>query len=101
MGIGDVTPKVHQEMAAALEWWLDEIARIQDGARFLSPPGGKVTRQPSAARSDGDHQKGRPAWPMLILRTPKGWTGPKIVDGEQSECTLHTDLCPDTDSNTH
>src|SRR3989441_1048523 len=55
---GDDPAKVHQQMAAALDWALDEIARIQDGARFLSPPGGKVTRQPSAARPDGDHQKG-------------------------------------------
>src|SRR5438128_4928742 len=98
---GDDPPKVHQEMAAALEWSLDEIARIQDGARFLSPPGGKVTRQPSAARSDGDHQKGRPAWPMLILRTPKGWTGPKIVDGEQIEGTFRAHQVPVTDFASH
>src|SRR2546430_129473 len=61
---GDDPSKVHQEMAAALDWALDEIARIHREAR-------------------SNHHARRPAWPMLILRTPKGWTGPKTVDGEQ------------------
>src|SRR5256885_295016 len=79
---GDDAPKVHQEMAAALEWSLDEIARIQDASR-------------------SDHQKGRPAWPMLILRTPKGRTGPKIVDGEQTEGTFRAHQVPVTDFASH
>src|SRR5438477_889463 len=59
---GDDPSKVQQEMADALAWALDEIARIQQSAR-------------------SDPKQGRPAWPMLVLRTPKRWTGPKIVDG--------------------
>src|SRR5438045_8304036 len=48
---GDDPPKVHQQMAAALDWALDEIARIQENART-------------------GHESGRPTWPMIILRTP-------------------------------
>ncbi len=78
---GDDPPGVHQQMAAALDWALDEIARIQELAR-------------SRARSDGDHQAPRPAWPMIVLRTPKGWTGPKTVDGKQVEGTWRAHQVP-------
>ena len=78
---GDDPARVHQQMAAALDWALDEIARIQELAR-------------SRARSDGDHQAPRPAWPMIVLRTPKGWTGPKTVDGTQVEGTWRAHQVP-------
>ncbi len=57
---------MHQQMAAALDQMLDEIRRIQ-----------------RAAREQGVTE--RPRWPMLVLRTPKGWTGPKEVDGRKVE----------------
>ena len=57
---------MHQRMAAVLDEMLDEIAAIQ--------------RQ---ARQNGNVE--RPRWPMLILKTPKGWTGPKVVDGLPNE----------------
>ena len=57
---------MHQLMAGTL----DAIAR--DLHRIKSHPGRNGT-------------KGRPAWPMIILRTPKGWTGPKEVDGKRTE----------------
>jgi xylulose-5-phosphate/fructose-6-phosphate phosphoketolase len=73
---GDDPMQVHQEMAAAMDWALDEIARIQRAAR-------------------SDHQPlDRPAWPMIILRTPKGWTGPKIVDGRLVEGTFRAHQVP-------
>ena len=78
---GDDPARVHQQMAAALDWALDGIARIQELAR-------------SRARSDGDHQAPRPAWPMIVLRTPKGWTGPKTVDGTQVEGTWRAHQVP-------
>ena len=53
---------VHQELAAALDRALDDIAAIQHHARTTGDPT-------------------RPRWPMIILRTPKGWTGPQEVDG--------------------
>ncbi len=71
---GDDPMKVHQEMAAALEWCLDEIARIKHGS----------------------HRE-RPVWPMIILRTPKGWTGPKTVDGVPVEGTFRAHQVPVTD----
>jgi xylulose-5-phosphate/fructose-6-phosphate phosphoketolase len=75
MVAGDDPDLVHQQMAAALDWALDEIARIQ-----------------KASRSDG--RAGRPAWPMIVLRTPKGWTGPKTLDGQQVEGTWRAHQVP-------
>ena len=59
---GDEPEAVHQVFAAALDRSLDRIAEIQ-----------------RAARDDG--RSDRQAWPMIVLRTPKGWTGPAEVDG--------------------
>ena len=75
-GAGGEPPKlVHERLAAALDGCLDEIARIQ-----------------RAARVDG--VTARPTWPMLILRTPKGWTGPKEVDGKPTEGTWRSHQVP-------
>jgi xylulose-5-phosphate/fructose-6-phosphate phosphoketolase len=57
---------MHRAMAAAMDRAFDAIRDIQDAARA-----GRATK--------------RPRWPMLILRSPKGWTGPKTVDGLKSE----------------
>jgi len=59
---------MHQAMAAAMERAFDAIARIQQAARH------GATVAPV-----------RPTWPMIILRSPKGWTGPKTVDGLKTE----------------
>ena len=63
---GDDPEAVHQCLAATMDDVFIEIGRIQ-----------------KAAREKGDRK--RAAWPMIVLRTPKGWTGPKIVDGKQTE----------------
>lgn len=63
---GDDPETMHQQMAGVLDTMLDEIKAIQD-----------------EARSSG-FQK-RPQWPMLVMKTPKGWTGPKEVDGKKVE----------------
>ncbi len=63
---GDDPAKMHQLMAATLDTVLDEIAAIQKEAR-----GGRLVPCPR--------------WPMIILRSPKGWTGPKYVDGLKTE----------------
>ena len=80
---GDQPEAVHQQMAAALDGALDEIARIQKGAR------------------GGGAKSGRPRWPMIVLRTPKGWTGPKIVDGERIEGTYRAHQVPVADFPKH
>jgi xylulose-5-phosphate/fructose-6-phosphate phosphoketolase len=76
---GDEPLKVHAELAAALDGVLDRIGEIQRNAR-----------------ERGDLS--RPRWPMLILRTPKGWTGPKEVDGEPVEGTWRSHQVPMTQS---
>jgi xylulose-5-phosphate/fructose-6-phosphate phosphoketolase len=63
---GDDPRTVHRELAATLDAVLDEITDIQQ-----------------RARTKGD--RSRPTWPMIVLRTPKGWTGPEKVDGKQVE----------------
>jgi xylulose-5-phosphate/fructose-6-phosphate phosphoketolase len=72
---GDDPEKMHQLMAATMDSVLAEIRRIQQ-----------------AARARGF--KERPRWPMIILRSPKGWTGPKTVDGKQVEGTFRAHQVP-------
>jgi xylulose-5-phosphate/fructose-6-phosphate phosphoketolase len=62
----DDTAAAHRSFAAALDQCLDTIDDIQ-----------------RAARGGGLHE--RPAWPMIVLRSPKGWTGPKALDGNRIE----------------
>jgi xylulose-5-phosphate/fructose-6-phosphate phosphoketolase len=72
---GDDPEKVHQLMAGTLDRIVPEIRQIQ-----------------AEARSRGF--KRRPAWPMIILRTPKGWTGPKEVDGLKTEGSWRSHQVP-------
>ncbi|MGH3337570.1 MAG: phosphoketolase, partial [Propionibacteriaceae bacterium] len=72
---GNDPATVHQAMAATLDRCLDRIAEIQQAAR---------------QREDGV----RPAWPMIVLRTPKGWTCPPVVDGKQVEGTFRSHQVP-------
>ena len=72
---GDDPEKIHPLMAATLDRIMKEIRRIQ-----------------SQARSSGFKQ--RPLWPMIILRTPKGWTGPRQVDGLATEGSWRSHQVP-------
>jgi xylulose-5-phosphate/fructose-6-phosphate phosphoketolase len=63
---GDEPRAVHQAMAAALDQAVGEIRELQDSARRTG------TRR-------------RPRWPAIVLKTPKGWTGPREVDGKRTE----------------
>jgi len=67
--------EMHARMAAELDSILGEIKKIQTAAR-------------------AGERKERPRWPMLILRTPKGWTGPKVVDGKPVEGTWRAHQVP-------
>src|SRR5437773_4625521 len=73
---------MHQLMAHTFNRILDDIRSIQHAAR-------------SGASAE------LPAWPMIILRTPKGWTGPKIVDGKPVEDTWRAHQVPLTDFAKH
>ena len=75
---GDDPAAVHQQLASALDDALDDIARIQQAAR-------------------GVGLRSRPRWPMIVLRTPKGWTCPKEVDGIPIEGTFRAHQVPVTD----
>jgi xylulose-5-phosphate/fructose-6-phosphate phosphoketolase len=72
---GSETTSMHQAMAATLDQCIAEIKAIQEQARS------KKNAQ-------------RPRWPMIILRSPKGWTGPKEVDGNKVEGTWRSHQVP-------
>ena len=72
---GSDPEEMHGLMAATLDDVLDEIAEIQRRARE-------------------DHDLTRPRWPMIVLKTPKGWTGPKEVDGLPVEGTWRSHQVP-------
>ncbi|OFW62154.1 MAG: phosphoketolase [Actinobacteria bacterium RBG_16_64_13] len=75
---GDDPARVHRSLAATLDSVIDEIQAIQRRARV-----------------DGVGE--RPLWPMIVLATPKGWTGPKMVDGLQTEGTFRSHQVPFSD----
>jgi xylulose-5-phosphate/fructose-6-phosphate phosphoketolase len=72
---GDDPATVHRAMADTLDRVVADIRRIQHDARS----GGRETR---------------PRWPMIVLATPKGWTGPKQVDGQRVEGTFRSHQVP-------
>jgi len=72
---GDQPEQMHQQMAAALDAAVDQIKRIRTDARAQ----GTATR---------------PRWPMIVLRSPKGWTGPKSIDGIKIEGTFRSHQVP-------
>ncbi len=72
---GNEPEKMHKEMAKVIDKCIEEIKEIQ-----------------RKAREDGVTE--RPAWPMIILETPKGWTGPKEVDGKKIENTFRAHQVP-------
>ena len=72
---GDDPAQMHQKMAAALDWAVREIQRIQE-----------------SARSFGETE--RPRWPMVVFRSPKGWTCPKEADGTALEGTSRVHQLP-------
>jgi xylulose-5-phosphate/fructose-6-phosphate phosphoketolase len=72
---GDDPAEMHQLMAATMDQVVGEIREIQRRAR-------------------GDGDLSRPRWPMIVLRTPKGWTGPREVDGVPVENTFRSHQVP-------
>ncbi|HSU82407.1 MAG TPA: phosphoketolase family protein, partial [Thermoanaerobaculia bacterium] len=72
---GDEPEAMHQRMAGVMDEVFDEIRRIQRDVR-----------------ENGFRE--RPRWPMIVLRSPKGWTGPKIVDGKPVEGTWRAHQVP-------
>jgi len=71
---GDEPLAMHQRMAATLDSVIEQIIEIKKNAR--------------------DESAARPRWPMIVLNTPKGWTGPKFVDGLPVEGTFRSHQVP-------
>jgi xylulose-5-phosphate/fructose-6-phosphate phosphoketolase len=78
---GSEPPKVHQQLASVLDQVIADIRAIQHQWGH-----GEAERR-SKAKGDGQPRKSppRPAWPMIVLRTPKGWTCPREIDGKKCE----------------
>ncbi len=72
---GEDPEQMHQKMAAALDWAVREIQRIQ-----------------ASARESGETE--RPRWPMIVFRSPKGWTGPRLVEGRPVENSFRSHQMP-------
>ena len=72
---GDDPEEMHQLMAGTLDKAIEEIRQIQSNAR-------------------NKNDTTRPRWPMIVLKSPKGWTGPKVVDGLQVEGTFRAHQVP-------
>jgi xylulose-5-phosphate/fructose-6-phosphate phosphoketolase len=79
---GDDPMTMHQRMAGVLDQAIEEIQRIQKRARQKQDPM-------------------RPRWPMIVFRSPKGWTGPKVVDGLPVEGTFRSHQVPLSDPAAH
>ena len=79
---GDDPAKMHQTMAEVLDIAVQQIKKIQHDARANN----KFTR---------------PRWPMVVLNSPKGWTGPKMIDGHQIEGTFRAHQVPLSDPATN
>jgi xylulose-5-phosphate/fructose-6-phosphate phosphoketolase len=76
---GDDPDTMHELMASTLDQAIEDIRAIQSGAR--DNPEAERARWPKS-------------WPMIVLRSPKGWTGPKVVDGLQIEGTFRSHQVP-------
>jgi xylulose-5-phosphate/fructose-6-phosphate phosphoketolase len=72
---GDDPDVMHRLMAMTLDQVMEDISTIQSNAR-------------------SGRDSGRPRWPMIVLRSPKGWTGPKLVDGRKVEGTFRSHQVP-------
>jgi len=79
---GEQPAPMHVAMAAALDTAVAMIQQIQQQAR-------------------GEGNTARPRWPMIVLRSPKGWTGPKVVDGRKIEGTFRAHQVPLSNPATH
>jgi xylulose-5-phosphate/fructose-6-phosphate phosphoketolase len=79
---GDDPALMHEAMAAALDQAVEQIKTIQEKARVQG-------------------ERTRPRWPMIVLASPKGWTGPKVVDGLQVEGTFRSHQVPLSDPGEH
>ncbi len=86
---GDEPARMHQLMARTLDTVIRDIRAIQADARHLKDEGGRMRDEKKTGESNDSSfilpPSSFPKWPMIVLRSPKGWTGPKEVDGLKTE----------------
>src|SRR5471030_483575 len=105
---------MHEAMAATLDTAVEQIKMIQQDARVKNHQDARVKNHQDARVKN--HQDARvknqqdarvqgnfacPRWPMIVLNSPKGWTGPKIVDGLQVEGSFRSHQVPLSNPATH
>lgn len=83
---------IDNDLHQALEWALSEIRKIQGAAR--SGAAGKDEKKDKDDDKDKSGPIVKPRWPMIVLRTPKGWSGPKKVDGKIVEGSFRSHQVP-------
>ena len=93
--------KMHKRMAEVMDQVFDDIAKIQAEYRTAASTSDRQStkakvngKETDAAWSAKTMSADRPIWPMIVLRTPKGWTGPKVVDGNKIEGTFRAHQVP-------
>ncbi len=103
---GEDPSQMHQSMAATLDKVIERVTSIQSAAREAREAreakgvgGTKDVGEPKHVEEDGETT--RPRWPMIVFRSPKGWTGPKTVDGLPTEGTWRSHQVPIGDVRTN
>jgi xylulose-5-phosphate/fructose-6-phosphate phosphoketolase len=92
---------MHEAMASTLDTVVEQIKKIQKDARTNMQAWGEAGDKIACAKDQKAGDKiacptkvERPRWPMIVLNSPKGWTGPKVVDGLQIEGTFRSHQVP-------
>jgi xylulose-5-phosphate/fructose-6-phosphate phosphoketolase len=93
---GNDPREVHKKLAATMDDVVTAIGEIKRRARTEGSPGASRGTGPNGLDGPGDARAAtdRPRWPMIVLKTPKGWTGPKTVDGLPVEGTWRAHQVP-------
>jgi xylulose-5-phosphate/fructose-6-phosphate phosphoketolase len=95
---GDDVDSMHQAMAATLEHCIQLIRKYQDEARAKAKAKAKNSGSGSSGSKDRPQ---RPRWPMIVLRSPKGWTGPRKLDNNYLAGFWRSHQVPITDPATN
>ncbi|WP_308423210.1 phosphoketolase family protein [Puia dinghuensis] len=101
---GEEPEEMHRAMAATLDLIVENIRIIRESMRrggAAQAAGGEAAAREASGGIGTSGQFERPRWPMLVLRTPKGWTGPKVIDGLPVEGSFRSHQVPIVDPATN
>jgi xylulose-5-phosphate/fructose-6-phosphate phosphoketolase len=91
---GSDPAEMHVSMAGVMDQVFAEIAAIQQTARGFHGAENSMDGEPDQTFQATEPVRTRPIWPMIVLRSPKGWTGPRVVDGVQIEGSWRSHQVP-------